>query len=112
MNYPTTNLFSVQRPCPGRPGLSRERHTIDYNDRVYARMTLAGRTIVEFTRDRITNFSALLAILRAKVPMYRGLAKLTVRNMTRGWHIERPIMLYLDPAMASQAALRTRMDVG
>lgn len=62
---------------------------------------MAGRTVAEFTRDRVTNFSALLAMLRALVPGCRGLARLTVRNMTRGWSLERPLMLYPDEGAAS-----------
>ena len=72
-------------------------HEIAYTDRIYARLTLAGRVIVEFTKDRISDLSALLLLLRAMTPTRRGLAKLTIRNMTRGWRMERPLMLYPAP---------------
>ncbi len=102
--YYTPNLFTYnqpgtasRKPYRGTPS----RPEIFYTDRVYARLTMAGRTVAEFTRDRVTNFSALLAMLRALVPGCRGLARLTVRNMTRGWSLERPLMLYPDEGAAS-----------
>lgn len=72
------------------------KQEIKYTDRVYARLTLAGHVVAEVTRERIGNFSSLIAILRALVPSCRGLARLTVRNLTRGWSVERPLMLYSD----------------
>ncbi|MCM1319619.1 MAG: hypothetical protein NC217_04490 [Muribaculaceae bacterium] len=78
-------------------------HDIAYTDCIYARLTLAGRVIVEFTKDRITDLSALLSQLRAMTPTRHGLAKLTIRNMTRGWRIERPLMLYADPCCPTES---------
>ncbi len=79
-----------------RSRLSKQNQQISYTDRVYARLTMAGRVLAEFTRDHISNYSALLALVRSLTPDCRGLARLTVRNMTRGWSEQRPLMLYGD----------------
>lgn len=102
----TTSAYSYsQSGLVGRgarmSGVSARREAgrkqeIRYTDRVYARLTLAGHVVAEVTRERIGNFSSLIAILRALVPSCRGLARLTVRNLTRGWSVERPLMLYAD----------------
>ncbi|MCM1005372.1 MAG: hypothetical protein NC402_03645 [Prevotella sp.] len=78
-------------------------HEISYTDKVYARLTLAGRVVAEFTRDRISDFSSLLLLLRAMTPSRKGLARLTVRNMTRGWRLERPMMLYPEPGCGTDS---------
>lgn len=67
---------------------------------------MSGRTVAELTRDRVYRYSDLLAMLRAMAPKCRGLARLTIRNMTRGWSQERPLMLYPDPAYAAAASTR------
>ncbi|MBP3298365.1 MAG: hypothetical protein J6L73_01640 [Muribaculaceae bacterium] len=103
--FSTPSLFATPRRLDGTPGKRTTRHDIGYTDRIYARLTMAGHTVAEFTRDRITNLSALLAILRAMTPACRGLARLTVRNMTRGWTLNRPLMLYPDPSCASPGTI-------
>lgn len=79
-----------------RSGSMRRNQPISYTDRIYARLTMAGHVLVEFTRDKISGYSALLSQMRALTPQSRGLARLTVRNMTRGWSEQRPLMLYGD----------------
>lgn len=93
----------VGAPCRRElPPRSASRE-IEYDDRVHVSLTMAGRVMAEFTRSRFCNFSALLAWVRAAVPSLRGLARLRVRNMTRGWSLERPMMLYPDPGGAVPA---------
>lgn len=89
-----------QRPDTAfRQRLSRDIRHISYTDRVYARLTLAGRVVAELTRDRIDSYTTLLTLLRSMAPACcRGLARLCVRNMTRGWTLERPLMLYAAPS--------------
>ena len=72
----------------------RDSRNISYTDRLYARLTVRGQVVVEITRDRFASLSSLLDTLRMKVPHASGLARLTIRNMTRGWTLERPLMLY------------------
>lgn len=99
---PAARSFQALRQRPDtalRQRLSRDVRHISYTDRVYARLTLAGRVVAELTRDRIDSYTTLLTLLRSMVPACcRGLARLCVRNMTRGWTLERPLMLYAAPS--------------
>lgn len=79
---------------------SARMHRIAYSDRLYARITMRGAVVAELTRDRFTSLSALMSTLRAMVPHAAGLCKLTVRNMTCGWHLERPLMLYPEGSLS------------
>lgn len=94
---------SFRHTRQGDSARERQGDTRDicFSDQVYASLTLGGRVIAEITRDGISNFSALLAMLRARVPSCQGLARLCVRNMTRGWRLERPLMLYAEPGAAA-----------
>lgn len=66
---------------------------INIEDRIYAKLVLNGETIVEFVRDRINGLSGLVKLLRSLSYSYRGLAKMTIRNISRGWRVERPLLL-------------------
>jgi hypothetical protein len=46
--------------------------------------------------SRVSDFSELLGELRRQTRGCRGLARLYVRNVSRGWSMERPLMLYRD----------------
>lgn len=63
-------------------------------DRVLARLSLNGRVVAEFVSDRLSDMSQLLNAVRYRTRALRGLAQLYVRNLTRGWSEERPLMLY------------------
>lgn len=78
---------------------SQER-IISHTDRMHARLSLRNEIVTEFTRENFSSLSSLLAAVRAKVPHLSGLARLNVRNMSRGWTLERPLMLYSEPWMA------------
>lgn len=72
-------------------------HTFVLGDRVFARLIVHRRNIVELAVDSVSNMSELLAIVREKArDKWRGLAKLYVRNISRGWSIERPLTIYPD----------------
>lgn len=67
-----------------------------YGDRIYARLSMRGTKILEFMIEKVADMTELLGELRAHTRKYRGLCKLYVRNMTRGWSMERPLMLYAE----------------
>lgn len=67
-----------------------------YGDKIYARLSINGQNLTEFVIDRISNMSELIAVVRNITNKAKGLAKLYVRNISRGWSIERPLMLYPD----------------
>jgi hypothetical protein len=53
-----------------------------------------GRTVVELTVNSVNDLSELWGELRRHCRGIRGLAKLYLRNASRGWSMERPMMLY------------------
>lgn len=67
---------------------------IELGDRIFARLTMGGRTVVEFMINRVADMTELLGELRQMTRGARGLARLYVRNQSRGWSLERPLMLY------------------
>lgn len=73
--------------------MRRERIFIP-GDRILARLSLNGRVVAEFVSDRLSDMSQLLNAVRGRTRTLRGLAQLYVRNLTRGWAEERPLMLY------------------
>ncbi|MDE6409941.1 MAG: hypothetical protein K2K81_06825 [Muribaculaceae bacterium] len=81
---------------------SRERFTtpfgsrkpIRYGDRLFARIVMRGRTVLEFVLNQVSDMTELLGELRKKVKGLRGLAQVYVRNYSRGWSMEQPLMLY------------------
>lgn len=76
---------------------------IALTDRIYACLTLKGTVLAEFTADRFLSLSSIMTAIRAMVPWAAGLAKLTIRNMTRGWSLNRPMMLYSESAEPAPA---------
>lgn len=91
---PAARITHCTYDTPHRQRLGRETRRISYTDRIYARLTMAGRVVAELTSDGIDGYTALLTMLRSMASDRRGLARLWVRNMTCGWVMERPLMLY------------------
>lgn len=80
------------RPFPAG-GDNRE---ISYGDRLFARLVMHGKTVVEFMVNSINDLSELWGELRRKCRGVSGLAKLYLRNASRGWSMVRPLMIYPD----------------
>ncbi len=66
---------------------------IRIGDRIFARLTMGGRTIVEFMVNRVGDMGELFRELRRAVPGVRGLAKLYVRNQSQGWAFEKAVLM-------------------
>lgn len=67
-----------------------------YGDKVYTKLCLNGEKVAEYVFETIADMAELIGKLRGLTMRYKGLARLYVRNITRGWSIERPLMLYPD----------------
>lgn len=99
--------FTMRRSSGTRFGGRDVPRTIHYTDMVCATVVLNGVAVAQIKRDRISNFSALLAMLRAMAPASRGLGKLQVRNLTTGWSMVTPFMLYgEEPSLKLKACLQ------
>ena len=80
--------------------------TMAYGDRIYARLCLNGEKMAEFMTDRVAGIAELLGELRSRTPSLRGLCRLYVRNYSRGWSSERPLMLYTSAPADNRPAKR------
>ncbi len=76
---------------------------IRYGDKIFVRLTMMGRVVLEMMVTKVCDYSELLAEVRRQVRHLRGLAMLSVRNMLRGWSDTRPIMLYRQTAGVSDS---------
>ena len=56
-----------------------------YGDRLFARLVMHGRTVVEFMVNSVNDLTELWGELRRQCRGMRGLAKLYLRNASRGW---------------------------
>ncbi len=75
-------------------------------DRIFARLTMGARTVIEFMIDQVESMTDLLLEVHRVTSGVRGLCKLYVRNQSRGWAQERPVMLYgTRSAVASKATV-------
>lgn len=83
--------------------------TINYGDKIYARLSIGGRDVVEFMVEWIGNMSELLAELRQQARLYHGLAQLYVRNFTQGWSRKQPLMLYTPARSEARRAQDVRI---
>lgn len=77
-------------------------HSLSYGDKIFARVYINGKGIMEFVIDKVADMSQLIGTLRHHARKYRGLAKIYVRNITRGWAMERPLMLYPEAYVDAQ----------
>lgn len=82
----------------------KEGCRIEKGDRIFASLRVNGRTLTEHVFTTIEGMTELLGELRYAMRGYRGLVRMVVRNMSRGWCIDRPLMLYPDVLPANCAA--------
>lgn len=73
---------------------SMRNKMIRKGDRIFARLTMGARTVIEFMIDKVESMTDLLLEVHRVTTGMRGLCKLYVRNQSRGWVQERPLMLY------------------
>lgn len=82
-----------------RPGGTNSGRYICYGDRIHVRLDRVqpgGRTLAEFTLTEVRDMSEIYGELRHYTRGLRGLTTLRVRNVTRGWTMSQPFMLYDD----------------
>lgn len=66
---------------------------ITYGDRIFARVTINGRTILNYMTEKVSNMAELLFELRQVMKDIKGLVILHIRNYHQGWGEERPMLL-------------------
>lgn len=80
------------------------RNPIRYGDRLFARLLRHGRMIMEFVINEVSDFTELMGELRKKAKGLKGLVQLQLRNYSRGWSMEQPLMLYSSSSRPSPRA--------
>lgn len=70
------------------------RKKIEFGDRIFARLIMNGKTVVEFMISTVRDMTELIGELRHVAMGKHGLAKLYIRNQSKGWSQERHLMLY------------------
>lgn len=86
----------------------KESCRIEKGDKIFASLRVNGRTLTELVFTNIEGMTELLGELRYAMRGYRGLVRMLVRNMSQGWLIDRPLMLYPDVLPANCAATARR----
>ena len=96
LNYTTPGNMSgmINKGGMEANSLSGMRNRIVRGDRIFARLTMGNVTIAEFMTSQAESMSDIIGELRHVTYGRRGLCKLYVRNHSRGWSRERPMMLY------------------
>lgn len=75
----------------------RAGRTVTYGDKIQVcldRIQPGGGTLARFILTEVHDMSEIYGELRHHTRGMRGLTRLTVRNMTRGWSLSQPFMLY------------------
>ena len=83
---------------------------ICYGDRLFARIMMRGKVIIEFVVNQVCDLTELLGELRKKTKGIKGLAQVYVRNYSRGWSMEQPLMLYSCSTARVSAGHSTQPD--
>lgn len=105
-SYAATQRLFQTPSGTGRP--------IKYGDRLLVKLVRVqpgGRTIAEFTMSEVNDMTEIYGELRHYTRGLSGLTRLTVRNVTRGWSLEQPFMLYADAARRLPAVSVSRPAV-
>lgn len=98
MNSSDINILNSFRKTGRRisiPGVNER--CIEIGDKLFARLVLKGQVITEFVVTTVRDLSELFCMVHRRCRGLRGLAMLYLRNMSRGWSEERPLMLYPEP---------------
>lgn len=80
---------------------------IAYGDCMYVRFILKGQIICEFGTTTANDMTELIGELRRRARDTRGLGKVIIRNASRGWCYEAPLMLYgmLNPSVRQKSIM-------
>ena len=70
------------------------RKTIKYGDKIFARVTRNGQTVLNYVTERVADMTELIGELRKAMAGLKGLVMIHIRNYHQGWGEERPLMLY------------------
>ncbi len=68
-----------------------ENGKIEKGDELYAALSVAGNKLAELNTKEMTSIEEIMRKLRKLASRYTGIAKVYIRNRTRGWAIQKPM---------------------
>ena len=66
-----------------------ENGKIEKGDELYAALSVAGNKLAELNTKEMTSIEEIMRKLRKTASRYTGLAKVHIRNRTRGWSVQK-----------------------
>lgn len=69
-------------------------YPIEYGDRIFVRAMQEGRRVLEMTVTNVSDITGLVGEIRYAGRGLDGLTTLFIRNLSRGWSMERPFRFY------------------
>ena len=85
---------------------------IRQGDRIYVRIVQNNIKMYEFSVENVSDYTALIGEIRFAARDMSGLAKVFVRNHSRGWSEERPMMFYQGMPSQRRRAISARVRLG
>lgn len=70
-----------------------ERGRIERGDLVFASVCVAGETVAELSDCHSSSFDDLMGRLSRLAARFTGMARIYIRNRTRGWAMQLPLLL-------------------
>lgn len=77
-------------------------------DRIYVRIMQNRMKVLEFSVDNVADYTSLLGEIRYAGNHLSGLASVFIRNHSRGWSEERPMMFYQGMPAPRRGMARSR----
>lgn len=82
---------------------------IESGDRIYVRAIQDGVKVLEMTVSNVADMTQLIGEIRYAGHRLEGLAHLFIRNFSKGWSSERPMMFYGGVPTPRRQALRAAL---
>ena len=67
--------------------------TIRLGDKIFARVTRNGKTILDFVTENVGSMKELISRIRESIKGIHGVVMIHVRNFHQGWGEERPLLI-------------------
>ena len=91
--------------------MNRRIKSINLGDKIFARVTRNGSTILNYVTEKVATISQLISELRLAMKDIHGLVMIHIRNYNQGWGEERPLMLYAEK-VRNFATYRATQNMG
>lgn len=86
--YQNRGTYGISRPAARQ---------ISLGDKIFVRIISGGRIVMEYMTHAVASMTELTGEARKNLRRFTGLCRLQIRNMTQGWSMEKPLMIYPDP---------------